>query len=80
MKLSNQAAGALMMALQKCILEEVDIMPLLREMNFQVDPADHSHSTLVVTNPPVVHFEDTDLTEDTGETDTETDTAALVTE
>ena len=80
MKLSNQAAGALMMALQKCILEETDIMPLLHEMNFQVDPADQSHSTLVVTNPPVVHLENADLVEDAGETDTETDTTALVTE
>ena len=80
MKLSNQATGALMMALQKCILEEADIMPLLQEMNFQVDPSDHSHSTLVVTNPPVVHFENVEPTEGTEENDTEVDTTALVTE
>ena len=47
MKLSNQAMGTLMMVLQKC----------LQDMNFQVDPEDSSHSTLVVTNPPVVKFE-----------------------
>jgi len=57
MKLGNQAMGALMMALQKCLMEETDIVPLLGEMNFQFDPADSSHSTLVVTNPPVVSLE-----------------------
>ena len=40
MKLSNQAIGALMMALQKSLMEQSDIVPLLTEMNFQVDPAD----------------------------------------
>ena len=57
MKLSNQAMGALMMALQKSLLEQSDIVPMLQEMNFQVDPADTSHSTLVVTNPPVVSLD-----------------------
>jgi len=57
MKLGSQAMGALMMALQKCLMEETDIVPLLGEMNFQIDPADSSHSTLVVTNPPVVSLE-----------------------
>jgi hypothetical protein len=57
MKLSNQAMGALMMALQKSLMEQTDIVPLLTEMNFQVDPEDPSHSTLVILNPPVVNFE-----------------------
>ena len=57
MKLSNQAVGALMMALQKSLMEQSDIVPVLTEMNFQVDPEDSSQSTLVVTNPPVVSFE-----------------------
>ena len=57
MKLSNQAVGALMMALQKSLLEQSDIVPVLNEMNFQVDPEDSSHSNLVVTNPPVVSLE-----------------------
>tara|TARA_Y100000310_G_scaffold323733_1_gene384550 strand:- start:1665 stop:1907 length:243 start_codon:yes stop_codon:yes gene_type:complete len=57
MKLSNQALGALMMALQKSLIEQSDIVPVLGEMNFQVDPADSSQSTLVVTNPPVVSLE-----------------------
>jgi hypothetical protein len=57
MKLSNQAIGALMMALQKSLMEQSDIVPVLHEMNFQVDPEDQSQSTLVVTNPPVVSLE-----------------------
>ena len=57
MKLTNQALGALMMALQKSLMEQSDIVPVLMEMNFQVDPEDSSHSTLVVTNPPVVSLE-----------------------
>ena len=57
MKLSNQAIGALMMALQKSLMEQSDIVPVLEEMNFQVDAADQSQSTLVVTNPPVVSLE-----------------------
>ena len=34
MKLSDQAQGALMMALQKCLMEQIDIVPILEEMNF----------------------------------------------
>ena len=62
MKLSNQAAGALMMALQKCLMEETDIMPLLQNMDFFVDTVhneDGVGEALFVKNPPVVSFEDT---------------------
>lgn len=55
MKLSNQAMGALMMALQKCLLEETDIVPLLQAMDFIVDGP--SQSELVVLNPPVVSLD-----------------------
>ena len=55
MKLSNQAMGALMMTLQKCLLEETDIVPLLQEMDFVVDNSNQSE--LVVVNPPVVSFD-----------------------
>ena len=57
MKLSDQAMGALMMALQKSLMEQSDIVPVLAEMNFQVDPGDTSQSQLVVTNAPVVSLE-----------------------
>ena len=37
MKLSNQAVGAVMMALQKSLLEQSDIVPVLREFKLEVD-------------------------------------------
>ena len=52
-----------MMALQKSLMEQSDIVPVLKEMDFVHDPEDSSHSTLVVTNPPVVNFEGVTLGE-----------------
>jgi hypothetical protein len=63
MKLTNQAMGAIMMALQKSLMEQSDIIPMLQEMNFMVDPTDSSHSGLVVENPPVVSLEGVELTD-----------------
>jgi len=65
MKLSNQAVGALMMALQRSLMEQSDIVPVLQGMDFQVNPEDNSHSELVVTNPPVVNFGDVTVEENT---------------
>jgi hypothetical protein len=48
MKLSDQAVGSLMMALQKCLMEQVDIVPLLNEMEFEVS----NGGDLIVENPP----------------------------
>jgi hypothetical protein len=64
MKLSNQAVGALMMALQRSLMEQSDIVPVLQEMNFQVNPEDSSHTELVVTNPPTVNLGDVELNEE----------------
>jgi len=64
MKLSNQAVGALMMALQRSLMEQSDIVPVLQEMNFQVNPEDSSHSELVVTNPPTINFDNVQLNEE----------------
>jgi len=50
MKLSDQALGAVMMALQKSLLEESDIVPVLKDFNFVT--AGDSQDQLVVTNPP----------------------------
>ncbi len=48
MKLSDQAMGAIMMALQKSLLDQSDIVPVLKEMNFvQMD-----NDELLVKNPP----------------------------
>jgi hypothetical protein len=61
MKLSNQAIGALMMALQKSLMEQSDIVPVLAEMDFQLDTGDSNNSGLVVMNPPVISLEETTL-------------------
>ena len=47
-KLSNQAVGAIMMALQKSLMEQSDIVPVLQNFQIQVDDA----GQLVVMNPP----------------------------
>ena len=51
MKLSNHAVGTLMMCLQKCLLEQIDIIPILEEMVFLSD----KDGNLEVENPP--HFQ-----------------------
>ena len=61
MKLSNQALGALMMALQKSLMEQSDIVPVLQEFNFMFDPEDPSHSTLIVDNPPVIKLDEVEI-------------------
>ena len=53
MKLSNQAMGAVMMALQKSLMEQSDIVPTLQNFEFA-----NSEEGLVVTNPPLVKFDD----------------------
>jgi len=60
MKLSNQAVGALMMALQKSLMEQSDILPVLAEMDFVFD----DEGNLQVTNPPVVSLEGIKVIED----------------
>ena len=52
MNLTNQAVGAIMMALQKGILEKEDVTRMLQEFNLQA-----TTEGLVVQNPPVVHTE-----------------------
>ena len=49
--LSKQAIGALMMALQKSLLEQSDIVPVLAGFKMSKSP-----EGLVVLNPPVVKF------------------------
>ena len=48
-KLSNQALGAIMMALQESLLNELDIVPILK--GFELTQTSEG---LVVTNPPTV--------------------------
>jgi hypothetical protein len=53
LKLSNQALGAIMMALQESLLNELDIVPILQ--SFELQPGDEG---LTVMNPPTVRFTD----------------------
>ena len=59
MQLSDQALGALMLALQNSLLNQTDIVPVLKEFKFTA-----TDDGLVVENPPVVDMGDTDT--DTG--------------
>jgi len=58
MKLSDQAISAVMMALQKSLLEQTDIVPVLRAFDFGKSPDTKRWGTksgeLEVANPPVV--------------------------
>ena len=56
MKLSDQALGAVMMALQKSLLEQSDIVPVLKDFNFTIQG--DSQDELVVTNPPTFKVEE----------------------
>ena len=62
MKLSDQAVGAVMMALQKSLLEQTDIVPVLKSMDFTKDETTKRWGTkngeLVVTNPPTFTIEE----------------------
>jgi hypothetical protein len=47
--LSNQACGAIMMALQKGIMEQTDITDIIRSFNVKLDGTE-----LIITNPPTL--------------------------
>jgi hypothetical protein len=51
MQLTEQAMGALMMALQKSLMEQSDIVPVLRGFKFRL-----CRAGLMVMNPPLVKF------------------------
>jgi hypothetical protein len=53
MNLTDQALGAIMMALQRSLLDQSDIVPVLKDLKFRL-----SEQGLVVLNPPVVRFSD----------------------
>jgi hypothetical protein len=53
MKLSKQALGSLMMALQKSLLEQTDIVPVLEELDWE-----SFNNELFVKNPPSFSLDD----------------------
>ena len=65
MQLSNQAIGAIMMALQESLLHQSDIVPV-----FQSFDLEESNEGLVVKNPPTVHLKNEELDESTKTTNT----------
>jgi len=65
MHLSNQAIGAVMMALQKSLMEQSDIVPVFQEFVFK-----ETDEGLVVENPPILHFQE-ETEEETEQTDAE---------
>jgi hypothetical protein len=56
LKLSDEALGAIMMALQKSLMEQSDIVPVLKDFNFKVNEKEE----LYVMNPPILKFGDED--------------------
>lgn len=56
MKLSNQGMGTLMMCLQKSLMEQSDIVPLLQELEFEIQGDE-----IICTNPPKVELNDLEV-------------------
>ena len=59
MFMTDQAVGAIMMALQQSLLEQSDIVPVLKELKFRL-----SEEGLMVLNPPLVKFNENEETEE----------------
>jgi hypothetical protein len=55
MQLSNQALGAVMIALQKSLMEQSDIVPVLK--GFVLKDTDDG---LIVENPPILEIDNVD--------------------
>jgi hypothetical protein len=53
LKLSDEALGAVMMALQKSLLEQSDIVPVLKDFDFKIG----EEQQLYIMNPPLVKLE-----------------------
>jgi len=51
MVLSTQALSCIMVALQKSLMEQTDIVPVLKDFDFITD-GDGEEAELVVANPP----------------------------
>tara|TARA_R110000824_G_scaffold102579_1_gene244029 strand:+ start:367 stop:570 length:204 start_codon:yes stop_codon:yes gene_type:complete len=51
MRLSNQALGAIMLALQESLMNQSDIVPVLQGFDLE-----NGEEGLVVKNPPTVRF------------------------
>jgi hypothetical protein len=65
MKLSNQALGSIMMALQKSLMEQTDIVPVLKKFDFTCEEGE-----LLVSNPPSFSVPDNFFEENIEKTET----------
>ena len=59
-KLSDEALGAVMMALQRSLMEQSDIVPTLKGFEFKINEKEE----LYIMNPPIVKLSDNDIVED----------------
>ena len=57
--LSDQALGAVMMALQQSLMQQSDIVPVLKNFKFKL-----SDTGLMVMNPPILKFSDDEPEDD----------------
>jgi hypothetical protein len=55
MKMSDQAVGAVMMALQKSLMEQSDIVPVIKGFDFVLSGEDEEKE-LFIKNPPLVKY------------------------
>ncbi len=55
MKMSDQAVGAVMMALQKSLMEQSDIVPVIKGFDFVLS-GDNEEKELFIKNPPLVKY------------------------
>jgi len=53
LKLSDEALGAVMMALQNSLMEQTDIVPVLKGFDFKVNDKEE----LYIMNPPIIKME-----------------------
>lgn len=53
MKLSSQAIGSIMMALQQCLMSQTDIVPVFQGWDLNLE-----NGELFVENPPIVQVDD----------------------
>ena len=55
-KLSDEALGSIMLALQKSLMEQSDIVPVLQDFEFKVDDKEE----LYIMNPPILKLDNTE--------------------
>jgi len=59
LQLSDQAVGALMMALQRSLMDQSDIVPVIKGFKLK-----DSEAGLMVINPPIIKFDNKASEED----------------